>query len=109
MVSNEQRIEMLRKLALILETMKSCESIAEISEKTSIPTSTVQRYLNRKDLLIELLGNINTTNEVFEQNQIWLKKAYASGHKKGGLVSQERHGYEKGETGRFSGSGIKRA
>lgn len=43
MLSASQRIAMLEKLSMILIEMKSCSCIQEISERTGIPASTIQR------------------------------------------------------------------
>lgn len=45
MLGIKQKVVMLEKLSLILVEMKTCRRIQEISERTGIPTSTIQRYL----------------------------------------------------------------
>ena len=50
MLSKKQEEERLEKFIKILDVLPSCESILEISTKTGIPTSTIQRYLNDKTL-----------------------------------------------------------
>lgn len=121
MVSEKQRIEMLRKLSSILMVLNSCHNIDEITRKTGIPSSTVQRYLNRKDLLFGLLkdeGLFETTfqksqtaipntyqfvEQTFEQNKEWLQNSKKEGLSRGGLESQRKYGYSKNEVGKFNG------
>ncbi len=104
-VSDEQKIKMLKKLSAMLAAMKGCQSIQEISNCTAIPTSTIQRYLNKKDLLLELVSyNQDLCDEIFEQNQLWLKRANTLGKQKGGSTTQARYGFEKKEFGKFNGS-----
>lgn len=109
MVSNAQKIEMLEKLSRILREMKTCSNISEISERTGIPTSTIQRYLNRPDYFQELSSNglLKPENvpKALEFTRDWLIQAKQAGLKKGGETSQDRHGYAKGEGGHFKGSG----
>ncbi len=109
MVSRAQRIEILEKLSTILREMKTCSNINEISERTGIPTSTIQRYLNRPDYFQELSSNgllkPEDVPKALEFTKEWLVKAKQEGLKKGGTTSQERHGYAKGEGGHFRGSG----
>lgn len=112
MVSEEQRREMLRKMSLIIQSMKTSKSISEISEITGIPTSTVQRYLNRPDYFSELAneGIIKRENvpKAIEFTKQWLESSKKTGLKKGGQTSQERHGYQKTKDGRFSGNNYDR-
>ncbi len=104
-VSDEQKINMLKKLSAILVALKDCQNIQEISNCTTIPTSTIQRYLNKKDLLLELVNyDQDFCEEIFEQNQLWLKRANTLGKQKGGSTTQARYGFEKKEFGKFNGS-----
>ncbi len=107
MVSESQRMEMLQKLSSILQEMKHCSNISEISEKTGIPTSTIQRYLNRPDYFMELsqVGLLSRENvtKAFLFTKDWLTTAKKEGLRKGGKTSQERHGFSKGSCGHFSG------
>ena len=106
MVSLEQRVCMLEKLARILSVMDSCQTIKEISLKTGISTSTIQRYLNRRDLLLQLFDyQDDIVSSLFQAIQIWLLRANLHGHHEGGRISQKRHGYSKRKTGKFCGSG----
>lgn len=107
MRSKEQEIEMLEKLSKILRELPTAKSIKDISQKTNIPTSTVQRYLNKKDLITEFL-EVNKSNENYEQINEEIKgklSTYKSeGHRRGGQISQEKYGYSKGEAGKFTGN-----
>lgn len=110
MLSEDQKFEQLRKLFLILEALPSCENIGEISEKTNIPTSTIQRYLNDESKFIDLyaqesdeVSKLAKAQLTYEKVQAYLKKAKANGHSKGGKNSQLLHGYDKDEQGRFKG------
>lgn len=112
MISNEQRIERLKKLSNILKVMPECSSIGEISEKTKIPTSTIQRYLNNKKLFVELFleeekidSNFENGISVYEQVQSFLKDSKKAGLSKGGIKSQQLYGYSKDEDGKFQGKG----
>lgn len=99
MISDEQlriRIERVKKE---LEAIKMCKNIREISEMTGIPTSTIQRDLNNKKLIVSL-----TDEELFEHLKEWLKIAKQFGTVNGGKNSQELHGYEKDSDGHFKGS-----
>lgn len=107
MRSKEQEIEMLEKLSKILKLLPHSRSIKEISEQTNIPTSTIQRYLNKKELIVELLelnNNYEKQNEATNYIQNWLNQSKNEGHKRGGLISQEKYGYIKAESGKFSGN-----
>ena len=106
MRSVEQEIKMLKNLSDILKLLPTTKSIKEISEKTGIPTSTIQRYLNSKELIIKLLEQekIENYGKIFETIQTWLHQAKVEGNKKGGLISQEKHSYSKNETGQFNGN-----
>lgn len=104
MTSEEQKITMIKKLKDILSVMSNTSSIKEISNLTKIPTSTIQRYLNRKDLLSELLNDETLCEEVFKNNQEWLKNAKEEGLKRGGKNSQLNNDYTKDELGKFTGS-----
>lgn len=104
MISEEQKTTMLKKLKDILSVMNNTGSIKEISDLTKIPTSTIQRYLNRKDLLLELLNDDVLCEKVFKNNQEWLKKSKEEGLKRGGENSQINNYYIKDELGRFNGN-----
>ena len=104
MVSIKQRIKMLDNLSIILKEMKTCSSIQEISTSTKIPTSTIQRYLNREDLLLQLLEyDVEYCRKIREQIEIWLRISKQKGNQQGGLTSQKRYGYQKKKSGKFNG------
>lgn len=99
MLSNEQVIERMKKVRSILDELNNSSSIKEISEKTKIPTSTIQRYLNNNKLLKECgltdndIANINT----------WLSNSKKSGLSKGGKNSQEKYTYNRDNSGHYTG------
>ena len=108
MLGIKQKVVMLEKLSLILVEMKTCRRIQEISEKTGIPTSTIQRYLQRDDLLLCLFDYDTRVCSAFRlQIDIWLKNAKVAGNQLGGVVTQKKHGYQKEKSGKFSGIGRK--
>ena len=104
MVSKEQKIKMLNNLSEIIKVLPTSSNINEIHQQTGISTSTIQRYLNRKDLLLDLIGDDTICEEIFQVHQEWLKSAKKEGLQKGGRVSQERYGYLKEEDGKFRGN-----
>jgi hypothetical protein len=109
MLSIEQRLEILKKLSIILKELPNCNSIGEISKKTQIPKSTIQRYLNNKSIFIELFEEksdfeyMKKALVAYEASQQFLFESKKSGLSKGGLKSQELHGYVKDESGKFHG------
>lgn len=113
MLSNEQRLERLKKLSNILKVLPECSSIGAISNKTNIPTSTIQRYLNNKEIFLELYleeekttQNFKAGEEAFLHAQKFLLESKKAGLSKGGTKSQELYGYEKNSDGKFKGSRI---
>ena len=107
MVGKLQKLEMLRKLSCIIEVMPHSKNIKEIHMKTGIPTSTIQRYLNRKDLYEELsvsgFMEISDVDKLFKYSRKWLENAKLVGLKEGGIKSQILYGYEKDNIGHFKG------
>lgn len=109
MLSEKQRLDRLKNFSKILVALPDCNSIGEISEVTEIPTSTIQRYLNDKRLYEEFFSEAGKVSEdievseVFERIQNTLKEYKQNGLSKGGKKSQELHGYEKDENGKFKG------
>ena len=99
MISKGQEIERLNKVKDIISKLRDCISIKEISIKTNIPTSTIQRYLNNTKLLKESglhdedINNINT----------WLRNAKRIGLSKGGKNSQEKYTYDRDNFGHYNG------
>lgn len=112
MLSKKQEEERLEKFIKILDVLPNCESILEISTKTGIPTSTIQRYLNDKTLFNmyttkEELSffNLEKADKIYENVQIFLALSKRKGQKKGGIHSQKLNSYSKDENGKFIGSG----
>lgn len=109
MLSDEQREERLKKMEQILEHMYTCRSIDQISASTGIPTSTIQRYLNKPELYMELVerGFIKRENlkSTLEFTKGWLQNSKRIGTIRGGETSQRNHGYVKDKKGKFRGSG----
>lgn len=107
MLSEQQIIEIMSKMSTILRATKSCKSIGEISKQTGLPTSTIQRYLNKKEyyeLLVEN-GALKRENldKAMEATKKWLQDSKQAGLKSGGLTTQKRHGYTKRLDGKFNG------
>ena len=109
MVNELQKIEILRKLMVILKELSTSKNIKEISEKTNIPTSTIQRYLNREDYFNELIKYNLMKQDDVEKIQVivekWLRQAKQNGLKDGGKKSQAMFGYAKADNGTFIGRG----
>ena len=99
MRGKEQEKEMLKKMQQIIKILPTCKSIKEISEQTKIPTSTIQRYLNKEELLIDIISKEELT---FIKN--WLINAKKEGIKKGCTNSQEKNSYLKDDKGKFIGN-----
>ena len=102
---------MLKKTAQILSVLPITNSIKEINEKTGIPTSTIQRYLNNEELIKEVL-KITNSKDSYEELSIrikeWLKRSKKSGNMRGGQKSQNLHSFSKDGEGKFLGAGKKR-
>lgn len=107
MESESQRIERLQKMSSVLKSMKDCSNIKEIEEKTGVPRSTIQRYLNRPDYYEDLVtdGYVKRENieNLMDYTKEWLNKSKHEGLKRGGTISQEKYGFSKGEDGKFNG------
>lgn len=101
MLSEEQQIERLIKIRNIIEVLIDSKNINEISKKTKIPTSTIQRYLNNH----ELLKGIGFSDEDIGRINIWLQNARTEGLSRGGKTSQARYkdNYSRLSDGKFSG------
>ena len=89
MRSKEQEIEMLKKTALILSLLPITDSIKEISKKTGIPTSTIQRYLNNEELIKEVL-KITNSKDSYEELSIRIKE-WLKNSKKQEIDVEEKH------------------
>ena len=94
MIKLEQRLNMLDRLATILEYLPTSKSIRDISIKTNIPTSTIQVYLHNDGLISELLGldiNSDEYKEFKSTINIWLSIAKKEGPKYGNKVLSKRY------------------
>lgn len=108
MLGIQQKMKILENLSAILIEMKSCKRIREISERTGISTSTIQRYLQRDDLLLCLFDYDTKVCFAFRvQIDLWLQNAKNTGNQLGGVVTQKKHGYQKLKSGKFNGVGRK--
>ena len=105
MINAEQHLKMLEKLSNILKALPDSKNINEVSKKTNIPTSTIQRYLNREYLILTLTNyDRKLTTEILEKNREWLKNAKKEGNQKGGVISQAMYQFSKDESGKFNGN-----
>lgn len=99
MNKREQEIEMLKKLTIILKEMPTSKSIRDISEKTGISTSTIQKYLNKKEYIIKFLETTEsskTYGELSDEIKEWLQTAKKEGPYKGINTLKEQGGYYSG-------------
>lgn len=111
MLSEKQRRGIIKDLSIILKEMPNSKNIEEISKKTGIPRSTIQRYLNRKDYFVELI-NYNFINSqktlelLFEEVQKWLVDSKNRGRSKGGITSQHKYyenkDYQRDSLGKYT-------
>lgn len=110
MKKSEQRLKMLDRLSTILNYLPTSKSIRDISIKTNIPTSNIQRYLNNETLIKEALIEMKEVNykEWLLVIRGWLENSKKSGNRRGGKNSQTLHSFSKGEDGKSLGSGKKR-
>ena len=101
MISHKQEVEILNKIKAIMEVIWESSSIKEISNKTKISTSSIQRYLNNSDLL----RNAEFSNEDNFKVKNWLLNSKLNGLSKGGRTTQKEYGgsYIRKENGKFSG------
>ena len=110
MLSEAQKREIMEKLIKVLKELKTSESIKEISKKTNIPTSNIQRYLNDEKLIEEALNEMKEGNykEWLLVIRKWLENSKKLGNSLGGRNSQTLHSFLKDEDGKFLGSGKNR-
>ena len=102
MVSKQQRIEIDQKILKCVEIfLTSGGTMEELSEKTKIPSSSVQRYLNSKRI-IELIGQ-----DAYDEVQKNLKENILEARSKGGIVSTIKNNAVRDDDGKFIGN-IKR-
>lgn len=102
MVSKQQRIEIDQKILKCVEIfLTSGETMEELSTKTKIPSSSVQRYLNSKRI-IELIGQ-----DAYDEVQKKLKENTLEARSKGGTISTIKNTSVRDDDGKFIGN-IKR-
>ena len=101
MFSKDQEIERLNKIKLIMSVIWKSNSIKDISGKTGISTSSIQRYLNNDELLREAGF---TRDDILEVNK-WLLTSKKNGLSRGGKKTQSKYGgsYTRIDDGKFSG------
>ena len=99
MLNKNQYIEILNRIKKEIENINKANSIGELSKLTNIPRSTIQRDLNKRDIIVSIAGV-----ETFEFIQEWLESSKKRGLSQGGKNSQANHGYIKDEKGHFKGS-----
>ena len=105
MLNQDQQIEQDKKILLVaLDFYENGGTIAEVSERTGISTSSIQRYLTGKRLA-ELLDENKKDNEEKVTNEILekLKINKLNGNIKGGIISTNKYTVVKGELGKFQG------
>lgn len=99
MTSEEQKREINKKILLVTEEFLCVGgTIEDISNKTGISSSSVQRYLNDKRI-IDLLGQ-----DVYEEIQNKLKNNKYNGEQLGGEMFANNNISLKDSTGKFTGS-----
>ncbi|MEE3343194.1 MAG: hypothetical protein VZS44_03800 [Bacilli bacterium] len=103
MFNEKQSIERLNKIKAILEVIWESDNIKDISNKTKIATSSIQRYLNNDDLLREAGADDKDILKIKK----WLLNAKMNGLSKGGKKTQSIYGdsYTRIGDGKFSGIG----
>lgn len=101
MFNEEQVLERLNKVKNILNVVFESNSIKEVSNKTQISASSIQRYLNNEDLLREAGADDKDILRIKK----WLLTAKLNGLSRGGKKTQSIYGnsYTRIEDGKFSG------
>lgn len=98
MLSKEQAAEKEKKILKCVRTfLKSNGNIQEVSKITGIPTSSVQRYLNEKETILERLGN-----DIYEAVQEQLRLNKEEGLSRGGKVTTSRYSYLRDNSGKYT-------
>lgn len=92
----EKEIKIHKVIELYKKYKNEIKNIKQLSNITSIPTSTLQRYLNN-----DISKYIS--KEEYDEIQKWLQNAKQEGLSRGGINSQLNNGYTKDEIGRFNG------
>jgi len=98
MVSSEQEREINRKILAVHKAFYSSNTILEVSKKTGIPTSSVQRYLTC-ERAESLLGK----DAVLEAKRR-LSEIKKEGNQKGGINYSIFNVSTKNSAGQFTGS-----
>lgn len=100
MLSEEQKRQInLNILKVTSEFLATGHSIEEVAKATDLSSSSVQRYLNDKDRIIELLGE-----EVYEEIQALLKELKENAIRKGGINSTSKNTPIRDSSGKFVGN-----
>ena len=97
-MNNRQIAEKYEKLRIALKNYKLTKNLTELSKRTGIPTSSLQRYLKDDSKKV-------VSKKEYEAIVEWLSLAKLNGLKNGGKNSQLNHGFSKDENGHFLGSG----
>lgn len=98
MTSNEQERKMIERLNVILKNYHNYKSIRELSDYLNIPTSTIQRDLNKSKLIISTKGL-----KIYNDVQEWLMNSKKIGLSRGGKKSQEMYIYKRDNIGKYDG------
>lgn len=92
-MTRPQSIEKIKNTAKVQEYFdRNGGTIKEIAQALGMSKSSVQRYLNAAQ-----------DPEIKELIKEYLIANKCEGNRRGGLTSQEKYGYGKDETGRFTG------
>lgn len=89
-MNKEEEIKRLKKIELIISLLPESNSIRDISKKTKIPESTIQKLLHKPVLIAQALGLNNdpeTINEITTKIQEWFIKNKKEGSKRGAIIS----------------------
>ncbi len=97
----KQQEEKAVKIKYVLEEFRKYKNeiinLKELSNLTSISTSSLQRYL-KEDMLRYV------SKEEYQEIELWLQNAKKDGLSRGGTNSQINNSYTKDEIGRFNGN-----
>lgn len=102
MKSKEQEQLIKERVKLVVEALfiSNVNSINELANKLRIPSSTIQRDLNNKELINEIFGTKSNMNELISQK---LQEFKLQGFSRGGINSTNNNEYLRDEYGHFSG------
>lgn len=93
----EKEIKIHKVIEVYKKYKNEIKNLKQLSNITSIPTSTLQRYLNN-----DISKYIS--KEEYLEIQKWLQTAKQEGLSRGGINSQLNNEYTKDEIGRFNGN-----